>query len=170
RKAAWLLASKSFNGAHGMDVTDSMMLSIAAQASLPILALDTAWYEGWTEIILYPGDFLIPRTEVEESGVVHEYMQEASGESWDGGPVILSWEAASLSGDSPGVNVVIHEFAHKLDCRNGEANGMPHLGGSNIRSTHWQRVLDASFNAFEQALATVENAIPHNIDSESPQA
>lgn len=170
RKAAWLLASKTFSGAHGMEVTDDMMLSIAAQASLPILALDTAWYEGWTEIILYPGDFLIPRTEVEESGVVHEYVQEASGEAWDGGPVILSWEAASLSGEAAGINVVIHEFAHKLDCRSGEADGMPHLGGTNIRYGHWRRVLEASFDAFEQALTAVEDAIPHDVDPESPEA
>src|SRR5690606_2032114 len=113
-RAAWLLASKSFSGAGGLELTDRIMLSIASQAALPILNLDPALYEGWTEIIVYPGGFLIPRTEVDESGVVHEYVQEAAGEAWEGGPVILSWEDCGPE-VNPEVNVVIHEFAHKLD-------------------------------------------------------
>ena len=170
RKAAWLLASKTFSGTHGMEVTDAMMLSIAAQASLPILALDTVWYEGWTEIILYPGDFLIPRTEIEDSGVVHEYVQEASGEAWEGGPLILSWEAAACLEQDAAVNVVIHEFAHKLDCRSGEADGMPYLGGSGISPRQWQAALESAFETFVTALAAVEDAIPPDVDPESEQA
>ena len=51
-RSAWLLASKSINGAQGLDVTDAMRLSIAAQASLPILNLTPSLYEGWNEIIV----------------------------------------------------------------------------------------------------------------------
>ena len=76
-RVAWLLASKGFSGAQGLVVTDDIMLSIAIQAALPILNLEPALYEGWTEIIVYPGGFLIPRTDVDESGVVHEYIQSA---------------------------------------------------------------------------------------------
>ena len=59
-RSAWLLASKSINGAQGLDVTDAMRLSIAAQASLPILNLTPSLYEGWNEIIVYPAGFRIP--------------------------------------------------------------------------------------------------------------
>ncbi len=170
QRVAWVLASKSFSGAHGFDVVEHVCLSIAAQAALPILELDPAVYEGWTEIIVYPGGFLIPRSEVDESGVVHEYLMEASGEAWDGGPVILSW-ADSAGGPSQGANVVIHEFAHKLDLYGGEADGMPSLhahGG--LSPLHWRRVLDKSFERFSQAVIDVEAAIPHNVDPESAAA
>jgi len=169
-RSAWLLASKTFSGAGGLEVTDAMMLSIAIQAALPILQLDTRLYEGWTEIIVYPGGFLIPRSDMDESGVVHEYMMEASGEAWEGGPVILSWDDLSRAEDG-GVNVVIHEFAHKLDLYAGEADGMPGLGAHpDIDPRHWRRVLDDSFERFNQALDVVEEAIPPDVDPESDEA
>lgn len=169
-RAAWLLASKTFSGAAGLEVSDAMMLSIAIQAALPILELDTRLYEGWTEIIVYPGGFLIPRSDMDESGVVHEYMMEASGEAWEGGPVILSWDDLSRA-EEGAVNVVIHEFAHKLDLYAGEADGMPSLGGHpHIDPRRWRRVLEDSFERFNQALDAVEDAIPSHVDPESDEA
>jgi Mlc titration factor MtfA (ptsG expression regulator) len=50
-----------------------------------------------------------------------------------------------MAGD--GYNVVIHEFAHKLDMRNGEANGMPPLPPG-MSAAEWQQVLLASYDAF----------------------
>jgi len=169
-RTAWVLASKSFSGAGGLEVGNAMMMSIAIQASLPILHLDTRLYEGWTEIIVYPGGFLIPRSEQDEAGVVHEYLMEASGEAWEGGPVILSWEDLSR-GDSEGVNVVIHEFAHKLDLYAGEADGMPGLGAHpHIRPARWRQVLGESFDHFNVALDRAEAAIPDHVDPESDEA
>lgn len=170
QRAAWLLASKTFSGAQGLQVTDEIMLSIAIQAALPILKLDPVLYEGWTEIIVYPGGFLIPRNDIDESGVVHEYIQEASGEAWEGGPLILSWEDAA-PGASPGMNVVIHEFAHKIDLYAGSGDGRPGLSAHpDIRPAHWSGVLDASFERFNRALDAVEDAIPKDVDPESDEA
>lgn len=169
-RTAWLLASKSFSGAGGLEVDNDMMMSIAIQASLPILNLDTRLYEGWTQIIVYPGGFLIPRSEQDEAGFVHEYMMEASGEAWEGGPVILSWDDLSRK-DSEGVNVVIHEFAHKLDLYADDADGMPSLGAHpHIRPAHWRQVLEESFEGFNLALDRVEAAIPDHVDPESEEA
>jgi len=175
QRTAWMLASKTFSGAHGFEVTDEIMFSIALQAALPILYLDPRLYEGWVEIIVYPGGFLIPRSDVDESGVVHEFVQEASGEAWEGGPVILSWEHSSTWSSPAGVtgamNVVIHEFAHKLDLYGSEADGMPHLGAHpELSARHWQRVLHASFEWFNHRLDEVEDAIPPDIDPESDEA
>lgn len=169
-RAAWILAGKTFTGAAGLALSDDMMLSIAAQAALPILELDTRLYEGWTQIIVYPGGFLIPRTEMDESGVVHEYVMEASGEAWEGGPVVLSWDDLAGTKDG-GVNVAIHEFAHKLDLYAGEADGMPHLGAHpHIEPRYWRRVLNDSFKRFSHALDAIEGAIPSDIDPESEAA
>ena len=169
RRSAWILASKDFSGAQGMVLTDDIMLSIAIQAALPILELDPALYDGWTEIIVYPGGFMIPHSDVDESGVVHEYVMEASGEAWDGGPVILSWEDAGP--DAEGANVVIHEFAHKLDLYAGEADGIPWLeAGSPVRARQWRKVLNATFNDFSEALIRAEDAIPRHVNPESEEA
>jgi len=70
------LAEKEFSGAHGMQVTDAMRVSIAAQACLPILELGLDWYSGWTGIVIYPGDFRVRRAELDEHGVMHEWDDE----------------------------------------------------------------------------------------------
>lgn len=123
------IRSKSWQGAQGLVVTLEMQLEIALQACLLILKRPYGEYDGWVEIILYPGDFLIPRQEMDADGVVHEYDDTVLGEAWDGGPLILSWQQVER-GDAvadDGINVVIHEFAHKLDMVTGEADGVPAL-------------------------------------------
>ncbi|HYN11691.1 MAG TPA: M90 family metallopeptidase [Burkholderiales bacterium] len=142
------LAEKEFAGAHGLEVTDTMRVSIAAQACLPILELGLDWYSGWTGIVVYPGDFRVSRSEVDEHGVVHEWDDELAGEAVPGGPVVLSWDAAA---NDPQINVVIHEFAHKLDMINGEADGLPPLH-ANMDRRAWLAAFEAAFQGFCDAL------------------
>jgi Mlc titration factor MtfA (ptsG expression regulator) len=125
------LAAKHFSGTHGLEVTEAMRVEIAAQASILVLELGIEWYDGWTGIVVYPSQF-VPEREVEdEDGVVHLTRDPMAGEAWLGGPVILSYEDVALAADAAarvaGYNVVIHEFAHKLDMRSGEPNGFPPL-------------------------------------------
>ena len=168
-RSAWLLASKTINGARGLEVTDFMRLSIAAQASLPILNLTPTLYEGWDEIIVYPAGFRIPRKQMDEDGVMHEYLEDAAGEAWEGGPLVLSWEDTQLS--EGGFNVVIHEFAHKLDLQSGLADGMPSLAAhGDLTPREWRRILDDSMDRFIAAVDAVEAAIPHDVDPESAEA
>jgi len=168
-RSAWLLASKTINGAQGLEVSDGMRLSIAAQASLPILNLAPELYEGWDEIIVYPASFRIPRSRQDDDGVVHEYIEDAAGEAWEGGPLVLSWEDTQLS--EGGFNVVIHEFAHKLDLRSGFADGMPSLAAHrDLKPKVWRQVLDDSLDRFIAALDAVEAAIPPDVDPESEDA
>jgi hypothetical protein len=122
-----LLADKSFSGAGGAEVDTGMATVIAAYAALPVLNLGYGWYEGWVEIVVYPGEFIHDDEETDEAGVVHPVRHARSGESWEGGPMVLSWQDVGYSGSGEGFNVVIHEFAHKLDMKNGYANGRPPL-------------------------------------------
>jgi Mlc titration factor MtfA (ptsG expression regulator) len=146
--ALLFLAEKQFTGTHGLEVTDAMRLSIAAQACLPILELGLDWYSGWTGVVIYPGDFRVRRTEVDENGVVHEWDDELAGEAMPGGPVVLSWDAAA---HDPLMNVVIHEFAHKLDMLDGVADGRPPLhAGMDARV--WQKAFEDAFAGFSDAL------------------
>ncbi|MCX7148761.1 MAG: zinc-dependent peptidase [Rhodocyclales bacterium] len=142
-----LIAEKQWSGAQGMQLTPRIQLTIALQACLPVLHLGLDWYSGWVGIVVYPGDFLIPRHMVDEDGVVHEFDDEVMGEAWSGGPVLISW--FENPEDAGGINVVIHEFAHKLDMKSGAADGLPpmHEGMSRQR---WIDVMSKAFDDFRQ--------------------
>lgn len=144
--ARQFLGAKQFHGAHGLRITDEMLLTIALQACLPILNIGLAAYRGWVGVVVYPGDFVIPRREMDEAGVVHEYDDEVLGEAWQGGPVLLSWFD---DGEPEGVNVVIHEFAHKLDMENGEIDGLPALPASMSRKA-WAEAFNTAYTRFCQ--------------------
>jgi len=139
------LREKEFTGAAGLELSDPMRVHIAAQACLPILELGLAAYRDWVGVIVYPAEFIIPRQIMDESGVVHEYEDTASGEAWEGGPVILSWQDSQM--EDEGYNVIIHEFAHKLDMLNGEVDGIPALH-SGLQLDEWKTTLQASYEDF----------------------
>ena len=92
--ASLFLHEKSITGAGGLIVDSTMRVYIAAQACLPILNLDLDYYQGWSEVIVYPDSFVIKREEYDDSGVVHETRRALAGEAWGRGPVILSWADA----------------------------------------------------------------------------
>ncbi len=121
------LHGKSIHGAGGLALDYEMQLTIAAQACILILNLDVDYYRGWAEIIVYPDEFIPAGEYTDEDGVVHTTREPLAGEAWLQGPLILSWADVAPAADDSGVNVVIHEFAHKLDMLNGDANGFPPL-------------------------------------------
>lgn len=147
------LAQKEFASAGGLELTDAMCVSIAAQGCLPILNLGFESYRDWVGIVVYPDEFVIPRSVEDEFGVVHEYDDIASGEAWAGGPLLISWRDAQMAGD--GYNVVIHEFAHKLDMINGDADGIPPLPASIDRRV-WEDTLLAAYDDFCDRVDTAE--------------
>lgn len=146
--ATWFLYSKSINGAQGLEVTAEMRVAVAAQACLLILNLDTGYFDDWVEVILYPGAFRVRHEHMDEIGLVHDGFDDLSGESWLSGPVILSWDDVELDSyhPEPGRNVVLHEFAHKLDGLDGAANGVPPLPGGMSRKA-WAEDLSAAYDA-----------------------
>ncbi len=159
------LAEKQFHGAHGFLLTDAILLAIALQACLPILNIGLSAYRDWVGIIVYPGDFIIPRQEIDENGIVHEYDDEVLGEAWEGGPVLLSWFD---DGEAPeGINTVIHEFAHKLDMANGEADGYPALPPGLSRED-WATAFGAAYEAFCTQIDAGEETVLDPYGAEHP--
>lgn len=145
REAASLfIHDKTFSAAGGAEVDAAVQLNIAVQACLLTLKLDADSYRGWNEIILYPDEFLRPRVEMDEAGVVHHTRDILAGESWHGGPLVLSLADVEASGQADGFNVVLHEFAHKLDMLNGDANGFPPLHRG-MDSASWARDFSAAY-------------------------
>jgi Mlc titration factor MtfA (ptsG expression regulator) len=167
------LARKEFHGAGGLVVTDAMAVAVAAQACLPLLHLAApdrpqaalAWYDDFVGIVLHPGEVLARREVMDEDGVVHHYRETLSGEAMEGGPVMLSWADVSSAGETAaqGYNVVIHEFTHKLDMRDGEADGCPPLpagfrGAASARAArrHWLAVMVAEHQRFAETVQAAE--------------
>jgi hypothetical protein len=146
------LHEKSIVGAGGLALRDEMRVCIAAQACMLILNLGLDYYRGWVEVIVYPDEFVAEYDYVDEDGVAHHVEAPLSGESWHEGPVILSWADAELRGGDPGYNVVIHEFAHKIDMLNGDANGFPPLHPGMDRAG-WSRDFGAAYEEFRGRVA-----------------
>jgi hypothetical protein len=143
--AIQLLADKAFTGAGGIEVGNGMATAIAAFAVLPVLNLGYGWYEGWCEIVVYPGEYLYDGEQMDEDGIVHHVRHARSGETMEGGPMVLSWQDVEQSGQGEGFNVVIHEFAHKLDMQDGSANGRPPLH-SGMSQEGWARDFQAAYD------------------------
>jgi Mlc titration factor MtfA (ptsG expression regulator) len=156
------LHEKAFQGAAGLDVTPFMRLAIGAQACLLVLRLGMDYYDGWVEILVYPGGFSARHRFHDEAGVVHEEVGAFSGEAWLRGPVILSWEEVreDLAAPGEGYNVVVHEFAHKLDMLNGPANGFPPLH----REMDAARWTNAFARAYETLQTQVDRGLPTAVD------
>ena len=168
--AAQLLADKQMSGAGDLVLTAAIQVNIAAQASLPVLNLGIDWYRGWKEIIVYPGEFLVPRNVTDPDGVVHEYVEPIVGEAWDRGPLLVSWHDAqrNVTREGTASSVVIHEFVHKLDLLNGEADGVPEFSTlhKSLNPERWRGGLQRAFNRFVAELEMIESEMPAELDSD----
>jgi MtfA peptidase len=143
----WFLHTKAINGVHGLNVTLPMRVVVAAQACLLILNLDTGYFDNWVEVVLYPGAFGVHRERTDAIGLVHSETSVLSGESWLRGPVILSWDDVERdSYQQTGSNVVLHEFAHKLDGLGGTTNGLPPLRRGMSRK-RWAKAMSSAYDA-----------------------
>jgi len=159
------LHEKELHGIRGVELGDDVRLSIAVQACLPALNLGLALYDGWVGIVVYPGEFRVRRAETDADGVVHEWDDELAGESWPGGPVVLSWE--DVRGGDAGYNVVIHEFAHKIDMLNGDADGYP-FAHAGMDAAAWHRALEDAYARFCEAVERGERRLHGDDDALVP--
>jgi hypothetical protein len=149
-----LLAEKPFIGCAGLQVTDEMRVLVSVQAALLLLRMGPDGFADLRQVLIYPGPFVVDRSQPDASGLVHEHRRALSGESWQQGQVILSWAdvLAGAADPNDGHNVVLHEFAHQIDQAHGRANGAPWLPGRRRRE-RWARVMNAEFLALRQQLA-----------------
>lgn len=151
----WFLHNKVINGVQGLEMTPSMRVVVAAQACLLILNLSVDCFDSWVEVIVYPGAFRVQHAQVDEMGLMHEGPSDISGEAWLRGPVILSWDDVEVDSyqTHAGHNIVLHEFAHKLDGLNGAANGMPPLRRG-MSQARWGADFNKAYDALCQQVST----------------
>lgn len=162
------LAEKRFLGCGGLTLTEEMRVIIAGHACLLLLNRETGYFPGFTSIFVYPDTYLVD--DVEYDGEIEIHGKDArAGESWHGGPVILSWRdvAETLAGDAEGQNVVLHEFAHKLDEEHPDVEGLPVLASSS-HYREWADVMTRAYDDLEQTLASLEHPVIDDYALTSP--
>lgn len=164
------LQHKRISGAAGLSLDSDDHLRIAILACLPVIGLGPDWLRGWSEVIVYPGQFRVRREEHdEESGIVSESHDWLAGEAWQQGPLILSLDDIRQDLDDPfsGNNLVAHEVAHKLDMLDGHVDGIPPLPDRD-RHQRWQAVFQREFDSFRAAVDADEDTALDPYASESP--
>jgi Mlc titration factor MtfA (ptsG expression regulator) len=164
RLCSLFLDSKEFFGADGFELRNDIVVAVAAQACLPILKLGLACYDGFVGIVMHADTVVAARERRDDAGIVHAYDEVLAGEAMSGGPVMLSWNdvyASTSTDDSPAYNVVIHEFAHVLDMRDGIADGIPLL--RDVTAQRWWR--DVLEPEFERLCRWVDQGVETAIDS-----
>jgi MtfA peptidase len=168
-KVVLFLDAKHIVGTRGLEVTPLMRVVVALQACALVLNLDLSLYDGFETVVLYPGEF-VPGWEYEdEFGVMHRYDDPLAGEAMPKGPVVLSWPDVEASADweSSGMNLVVHEFAHKIDMRNGSANGCPPLP-AHMAHAKWTKVMRQAYDDFSRRLEGGEDTAIDPYAAENP--
>ncbi|HEX7027854.1 MAG TPA: M90 family metallopeptidase [Gammaproteobacteria bacterium] len=164
-----LLAEKKFAGCAGLEITDEIRVTIAAQAALLLLHRETDYFPLMRTILVYPDRFMVKHSIEQEDGTVVEEEVEQSGESWPGGPVVLSWQDVLESAAEPhdGYNVVLHEFAHQLDDESGGTDGAPDLGSA-ARYRAWAHAFSREYELLQDAVLEGRLLILDEYGAESP--
>ena len=140
---------KRWEACGGLELTEEMPITIALQASLLILSIDHEYFRTVESVFIYPSTYMRPG----HMRPPEDQLQAILGEAWLGGPTVLAWDAVRSGAYHPhdGRNLVLHEFAHKLDMLDGLLDGTPPLDHREDYA-RWRTVLTREFAALEVAV------------------
>lgn len=153
RQLQVMVAHTDFYGCNGLTVTEPMKVLTLAQAALMNTGRGRQQWSGFPVVLLYPDAFVREGEVVNELGVVSYERHELLGESWEQGKVVLSW--ADIEQDLRGHDshcLVIHEYAHQLDGRDGVMNGTPPLLDQ-AQLEDWAKTMQFAYDDLCAALA-----------------
>lgn len=161
------LYEKNFSGFNGLQITDEVKVTIAAQACLLMLNRDESLYPTLYNIYVYPAAFKSMQTTTD--GLVHTTKETVRlGESWQRGHVVLSWQDSKQGGlnDADGHNVIYHEFAHQLDNDDGAIDGTPVLDSAENYAT-WVKVFAHEFSHLRDMVSANKKTLIDSYGAES---
>ena len=150
------LAEKRFEGCGGLEITDEIRVTIAAQACLLLLHRRADYFPGLLTILVYPSTYMAEEKRQIAEHVWEEGTMTRLGETGRRmGSLVLSWDAvkAGAADPSDGKNVVLHEFAHQLDYENSAADGVPELA-TREQQLVWSEVMTTEFASLRAAHET----------------
>lgn len=162
QKIAYFIKHTHFEGGGGLELTDEMVLSVAAQACVLIMNKHQNRFPLLRSVLLYPSAFT--------HGASSDDTPMRLGESWDSGTVILSWNSVKRGARdvNDGQNVTFHEFAHQLDSSNGPTDGAPPLPtrGDYVQ---WARVLSKDFAELQEDAENRRKSLLDHYGASSPE-
>ena len=143
------IAEKHWEGCGGLELTDEIKVTIAADACMLLLGLDHSLYQDVESILVYPSTVVRPQRPPPVFGRSWNPAPgpvALLGEAHLDGPVLLVWDAVRRGArdSADGHNVVFHEFAHKIDMIDGDADGTPPLENASQR-TEWAKICSEAF-------------------------
>ncbi len=141
-----IIAEKEWEGCAGFEITDEVKVVIAAQAALLVLSIEHDYFRRVKTILVYPSAYDTGRPRGQGGIIVEEGAGTHLGEAWYRGPVILSWDSVRYGAEDPrdAHNLVLHEFAHKLDMMDGTIDGTPPLTDKKAYR-EWARVMTEEY-------------------------
>ena len=147
--ATELVERATWEGARNVEVTDRMRHTIAAHAGLIVAGFEphTHPYRNVVAIVIHLGTIVTRGPERGADGLHSDaprYLAGQAGHHRD--PLVLDWRTLRREMRTPhyGQNVVYHEFAHKLDALDGDADGMPPLPTRDAREL-WDQTMGTNF-------------------------
>ena len=163
------IGEKRFEGCSGLEITDEIKVSIAAQACILLLHRKTDYYPGLSTILIYPYAYVAREARYIAGGLVAEYDQVRLGESWHRGSVVLSWDDVRRSAADvhDGHNVVFHEFAHQLDSTFARRDSTPVVQD---RSTYiaWARILQRDYKNLQRRVSQDDDVLLDDYGATNP--
>lgn len=162
------LDEKKFYGFDGIEINDEIRLTVAANACLLILNRPSSYFPSFRSIYVYPSTYIAIQQR-HEGALKTESQQHRHGESWFRGPIVLAWDA-SIRGAmdmKDGHNVILHEFAHKLDEEDGQVDGAPALG-SHSRYSAWAKAMYPEYKTLLQQARRGQNSVLDHYGATNP--
>lgn len=152
-KIAQLISSTRFEGCNGLELTEDIILTVAAQASLLVLNREGEPYPDLRTVYLYPTTFSSIQKSRDSMGIVTEGEVHRLGESWEMGTVVLAWDSVEQGARNiyDARNVTFHEFAHQLDHEDGSTDGAPGLPSREAYRS-WARVFQENYADFLESI------------------
>lgn len=156
--AAVLLEEKNWEGCGGLELTDEIRVTIAAEAARLLVGRDTEYFPTIRSVLVYPGTIQEPlNTHLGHDLSVEDVRHAAGMATGRLGAILLAWDSvrqgSAVHDDAH--NVVLHEFAHELDYQDGVFDGAPLLG-KNSRYRAWASALQPEFDRHQAAVNSGE--------------
>ncbi len=136
-----LLTRPRWEPSNGFALTDEMIGTIAGLAAMLAIGLGPRVYDDVRDIVVHPSTIMLGGQRRIDRWIVADGPQPVLGHTAATGPVHIAWNAVTRDVADPdrGHNVVMHEFAHRLDLTDGSVDGTPAMDAAVRRQ--WIEVL-----------------------------
>ncbi|MEP2777665.1 MAG: M90 family metallopeptidase [Luteolibacter sp.] len=168
-RIARFIGSTRFEGCNGLELTEGMILTVAAQACMLVLYRDGEPYPDLRNVYLYPTTFSSVQKSRDALGIVTEGEVHRLGESWHTGTVILAWDSVDQGARNihDARNVTFHEFAHQLDHEDGDTDGAPALPSREAYRS-WGRVFRENYSDFLKSVGAGKRTLIDEYGATNP--